>query len=60
MAKGGIMKNKENLYCIIVFFENSERTYYGFNDDMLIFFKDLLNKTGLSYNVYVQINQSDC
>ena len=54
------MKNKENLYCIIVFFENSERTYYGFNDDMLIFFKDLLNKTGLSYNVYVQINQSDC
>lgn len=54
------MKDKENLYCIIVFFNDKQTTYYGINDDMLILFKDLLNKAGFSYNIYLQIDQLDC
>lgn len=54
------MKDKENLYCIIVYFADKETTYYGFNDDMLVLFRDLLNKIGLSYKIYLQIDQSDC
>ena len=54
------MKDKENLYCIIVYFADKETTYYGFNDDILILFRDLLTKIGLSYKIYLQIDQSDC
>lgn len=52
------MEEKERLYCIIVYFENMETTYYGFNKDILMLFKDLLNKIKLPYKVYLQIDKN--
>lgn len=54
------MRNKERLYCVIVFFKNSETVYYGLNDDTLCIFENLLNKVNMPYRVYLQQYEVNC
>lgn len=49
---------EEKLYCVIVYFNDNEKTYYGFNIDILELFQDLLNTAKLSYKIYEQIDEN--